>query len=114
MSKPSAGSSRPERGGWSSRRKAEIVLRLLRGEELGALNRELGVTAATIAGWRDHFLASRQARLRCLFKGHDGMLQDRHAFRRLRLTHCRSARPRNSCWKPRPVCAQARDSACNY
>ena len=64
MSKPPEGSSRPERGRWSSRRKTEIVLRVLRGEELDALSRELGVTAATIASWRDHFLASGQAGLR--------------------------------------------------
>ena len=35
----------PERGGWSSRRKTEAVLRVLRGEALDALSRELGVTA---------------------------------------------------------------------
>src|ERR671926_751249 len=52
------------RGRWSSRRKVEIVLRVLRGEDLDALSRELGVTAATIAGWRDRFLASGQAGLR--------------------------------------------------
>src|ERR671934_2834662 len=57
-------SSRPERGRWSSQRKTEIVLRVLRGEDLDALSRELGVTAATIAGWRDQFLASGQAGLR--------------------------------------------------
>jgi Helix-turn-helix domain len=64
MSEPSERSSRPERGRWSSRRKTEIVLRVLRGEGLDALSRELGVTAATIAGWRDRFLASGQAGLR--------------------------------------------------
>ena len=65
MSRPSEGSSsRPERGRWSSRRKTEIVLRVLRGEDLDALSRELGVTAAAIAGWRDQFLASGQAGLR--------------------------------------------------
>src|SRR5918911_1197929 len=65
MSRPSEGSSsRPERGRWSSRRKTEIVLRVLRGEDLDALSRELGVTAATIAGWRDQFLAGGQAAVR--------------------------------------------------
>jgi hypothetical protein len=65
MSRPSeASSSRPERGRWSSRRKTEIVLRVLRGEDLDTLSRELGVTAATIAGWRDQFVASGQAGLR--------------------------------------------------
>ena len=49
---------RPERGRFSSRRKAEAVLRLLHGEELDALSRELGVTAATLAQWRERFLAA--------------------------------------------------------
>jgi hypothetical protein len=65
MSRPSERpSSQPERGRWSSRRKTEIVLRVLRGEDLDTLSRELGVTAATIAGWRDQFVASGQAGLR--------------------------------------------------
>jgi transposase-like protein len=50
-----------ERGRWSSRRKTEVVLRVLRGEDLDALSRELGVTAGTIAHWRDQFLAGGQA-----------------------------------------------------
>src|ERR671938_273081 len=53
-----------ERGGWSSRRKAEGVLRVLRGEDLDGLSRELGVTAGTIAQWREQFLASGQAGLK--------------------------------------------------
>ena len=53
-----------ERGRWSSRRKTEAVLRLLRGEALDALSRELGVTAATLARWRDRFLAAGQAGVR--------------------------------------------------
>ncbi len=56
--------SRPERGRFSSRRKSEAVLRLLRGEELDALSRELGVTAATLASWRERFLAAGQASLK--------------------------------------------------
>ena len=50
-----------ERGRWSSRRKMEVVLRALRGEGLDALSRELGVTAGTIAQWREQFLAGGQA-----------------------------------------------------
>jgi hypothetical protein len=41
-----------ERGRFSAPRKAATVLRLLRGESLEVLSRELGVTAATLAGWR--------------------------------------------------------------
>ena len=50
-----------ERGRWSSRRKTEVVLRVLRGDDLDALSRELGVTAGTIAQGREQFLAGGQA-----------------------------------------------------
>ena len=53
-----------DRGRWSSRRKLEVVLRVLRGETLDALSRELGVTAAAIARWRDQVLAAGQAAVR--------------------------------------------------
>ena len=49
------------RGRWSSRRKTEVVLWVLRGEDLDGLSRELGVTAGAIARWRDEFLAGGQA-----------------------------------------------------
>jgi hypothetical protein len=39
-------------------------VRVLRGEDVDALSRELGVTAATLASWRDTFLTSGQAGLR--------------------------------------------------
>ena len=53
-----------ERGRWSSRRTTEVVLRILRGEALDTLSRELGVTAATLAQWRDQFLAAGRAGVR--------------------------------------------------
>jgi transposase-like protein len=53
-----------ERGRFSAPRKAATVLRLLRGESLELLARELGVTAATLSGWRDDFLAGGQAALK--------------------------------------------------
>jgi DNA-binding MarR family transcriptional regulator len=53
-----------ERGRFSTRRKMTAVLRLLHGEELDALSRELGVTAATLSQWRDRFLAAGQASLK--------------------------------------------------
>ena len=37
--------------------KTDAVLRLLRGEDIETLSRELGVTAAKISQWRDTFLA---------------------------------------------------------
>ena len=52
------------RGGRMSRqRKTAAVLRLLRGEDLETLSRELGITAATLTGWRDAFLAGGEAAL---------------------------------------------------
>jgi len=53
-----------ERGRFSSRRKAAAVLRLLRGEDLELVSRELGITAATLSGWREDFLAAGQAALK--------------------------------------------------
>src|SRR3982750_1609576 len=47
----------------SARRKLEAVLRLLRGEDLELVSRELGVTAAELSGWRDRFLAGGEAPL---------------------------------------------------
>jgi transposase-like protein len=53
-----------EAGRFSARRKTATLLRLLRGETLDNLARELGVTAATVAGWRERFLAAGQAGLK--------------------------------------------------
>ena len=56
---------RPDgRGRWSAKRKTAAVLRLLRGEDIETLSRELGVTAATLSGWREQFLASGTAGLK--------------------------------------------------
>lgn len=41
---------------FSARRKAEVVLRLLRGEDIELLSRELGITVASLTKWRDKFL----------------------------------------------------------
>jgi transposase len=51
------------RGRMSRQRKNAAVLRLLRGEDLGTVSRELGVTAARLTGWRDAFLAGGEAAL---------------------------------------------------
>jgi transposase len=52
------------RGGRMPRpRKREAVLQLLRGEDLELVSRGLGVTAATLSGWRDDFLAAGEAAL---------------------------------------------------
>ncbi len=56
--------SRRAAGRWSAKRKSAAVLRLLRGEDIETLSRELGVTAATLSGWREQFLASGTAGLK--------------------------------------------------
>src|SRR5690606_13077547 len=49
----------PER--WSAKRKTEIVLRLLRGEDLGQISREIQVAPQVIEEWRRAFLAGAEA-----------------------------------------------------
>ncbi len=81
----SAGRAQPDRridqppgqGRWSSRRKTEVVLRLLRGETLDALSRELGVSFARLAEWRDEAIAAMQAGLQSREPDHrDGFIHD--------------------------------------
>ena len=55
----------PGRGGrLSVGRKREVVLRLLRGEDLESVSRAVGITAARASQWRDRFLAAGQASLK--------------------------------------------------
>ena len=49
---------------FSVRRKTEAVLRLLRGEDLETLSRELGVVAHELSMWRERFLVSGQAAMK--------------------------------------------------
>ena len=49
---------------FSARQKTEVVLRLLRGEALDAVSRELGIPAARLATWREAFLNAGQAALK--------------------------------------------------
>src|SRR3712207_8500341 len=59
MTTETTGAAGPGRGGRMSRqRKRDAVLRLPRGEDLETVSRSLGVTAATLSGWRDAFLAA--------------------------------------------------------
>ena len=64
---PHAGEDGPalsRRRRMSAKRKQGAVLRLLRGEDLELLSRELGVTAAELTAWRDAFLAAGEAALK--------------------------------------------------
>jgi transposase-like protein len=48
---------------WSAARKREVVLRLLRGESLDAVSREIGVEVYRLERWRDRALAALDAGL---------------------------------------------------
>src|SRR5258707_12464095 len=56
MPRSSSKSDSADRGRLPAGRKTEAVPRLLGGEDLDTLSRELGVIAATLSGWRDAFL----------------------------------------------------------
>jgi transposase len=43
---------------WSARRKEGVVMRLLRGESLDLLAREVGQPAGRISAWREEFLVA--------------------------------------------------------
>ena len=64
MTKKSTKASSPDRGRFSANRKTDAVLRLLRGEDLETLSRQLGVTAATLSAWRDSFLDGGRAAMK--------------------------------------------------
>lgn len=51
-------------GRWLTQRKRGVVMRLLRGEDLELVSREVRVTAAKLSGWRDDFLSGGEAALK--------------------------------------------------
>jgi hypothetical protein len=53
-----AETGRGGKGRWSAKRKASVVLELLRCADLESTSRKYGVTAATLTEWRDAFLAA--------------------------------------------------------
>ena len=56
----------------SAKRKQSAVLRLLRGEDLELVSRELCVTAAELSAWREMFLGAGEASLKTRpFDGRD-------------------------------------------
>ena len=54
---------RDRKGRFSARRKRATVLRLLRGENLESVSRELGITAARASQWRDQRLHAKVGEL---------------------------------------------------
>src|SRR5271169_6382599 len=53
-----------KQGRWSSQKKADVVLRLLRGESMDAVSRECVVTVELLSRWRDDFIAAGIAGLK--------------------------------------------------
>jgi predicted RNase H-like nuclease (RuvC/YqgF family) len=49
---------------FSAKQKTEVVLRLLRGEDIDLLSREVGIPASRIAAWREAFLEAGQASMK--------------------------------------------------
>ena len=49
---------------FSAQRKSEAVMRLLRGEDLETLSRELGVAAHVLSSWRDRSLSAIRGALK--------------------------------------------------
>jgi transposase len=62
---PNAPAPRPGSGRrFSVGRKVAVIRRMWRGEDLDALSRELGVTAATLRSWEKEFVAGGEASLK--------------------------------------------------
>ncbi len=51
-------------GRWSAKKKAEVVLRLLRGEAIDTIARECMVTVEALSGWREEFIEGGIAKLK--------------------------------------------------
>jgi len=54
----------PPNGRWSVRRKSEVVLRMLAGESVDSLSRELGVEPYRLERWRDRAISGMEAGLK--------------------------------------------------
>jgi len=54
----------PVNGRWSTRRKAEVVIRMLAGEPIDSLSRELGVEVYRLEEWREKALYGMEAGLK--------------------------------------------------
>jgi len=53
-----------KQGRWSAQKKADVVMRLLRGESIDAVSRECAVTVEALTRWREDFVAAGIAGLK--------------------------------------------------
>ncbi len=72
---------RPVPRRWSARRKVEIVLRLLRGESLDALSRDIGQPASKISEWRENFLGGGEESMKARTDDPDNVAWDKERRR---------------------------------
>ena len=56
---------------WSANKKVDVVMRLLRGESLDVVSRDVGVEAHRLAAWRDEFLDAGKTGLKGRKPGSD-------------------------------------------
>ena len=92
---------------WSARRKREVVLRLLRGESLDAVSREIGVESYRLEQWKERALAGLDLALKDragdplqteldAAKRHIGEVSMQNELLRRQLDQCRPFGPRRS------------------
>jgi hypothetical protein len=77
MTEVSMGQSKTERGRFSSRKKVEVVLRVLGDEDLDPVSREADITAAGLSEWRNPFVTTRRASLKIRAAPMSGMMSSR-------------------------------------
>jgi hypothetical protein len=89
------------RGRFSVQKKTAAALRMMRGESLDIVSRDLGVTAARLSEWRDQFHAGAQAALRAR-PSDDRDEKVRTSRRRLASSRwiTSSCSKRSNVWKP--------------
>lgn len=99
-------------GRWSAKRKVSVILELLRGADLESTSRKYRVTAATLAQWRDRFLAggeiglqSRQAEVhdeeKRRLKSVVATVSVENELLREKIAHLENGRPL-AFWKSKP------------
>ena len=67
---PASGSSQGKPQRFTAKRKLQAVQRLMSGESLEAVSRDLGITVAQLSEWRDDALASAEAGLKAQPRDH--------------------------------------------
>ena len=64
---------------WSANKKMDVVMRLLRGEPIDEVSRELGVEAHRLAAWRDDFISGGKEALKTRVARGDSTEEERRS-----------------------------------